>query len=409
MYAAFKRAPKLNGKGEGMTDKTGRLDTRASVLDAADQSRNGDGTFAAVNREHWLELAVDELRQLIRERGYKVPRLRVSVGWPSVQALSAKNPRHGEAWTDENTPDGLPQLYISPVLGEGLDVLGMLAHELGHAILGKKVGHKAPYVRYMVAIGLEGKPTRAVPGEELQEELAAILDKLGEYPHTAIKADDRTRQTTRLLKVMCWECGYVTRITQRWIDEGLPTCPCGALMNEGNPPRDDEGGDEERDEQLIPAGQTLMFKTDDARFEIRYAREQAHVSGLSGGKRERMAWYVTDYDAGDVPRVTALPTRQDVLGFLTAVREGVYKYPPFDAPPEPDHDVYLDDDEIEELDNPDDDADAVLEYERAELRRLRPTWDDERIEREARKRAFTDVYPDPPDEGNDDEGEADDE
>ena len=32
---------------------------------------------------------------------------------------------------------------------------------------------------------------------------------------------------TRLIKAECPECGYVVRITQKWIDVGMPTCPCG--------------------------------------------------------------------------------------------------------------------------------------------------------------------------------------
>jgi hypothetical protein len=35
-------------------------------------------------------------------------------------------------------------------------------------------------------------------------------------------------QSARLLKVFCEACGYVARVTQRWITKsGTPICPCG--------------------------------------------------------------------------------------------------------------------------------------------------------------------------------------
>lgn len=34
-------------------------------------------------------------------------------------------------------------------------------------------------------------------------------------------------QTTRLLRCECPQCGFLARITRRWIDYGLPECACG--------------------------------------------------------------------------------------------------------------------------------------------------------------------------------------
>ena len=45
------------------------------------------------------------------------------------------------------------------------------------------------------------------------------------------------KQGTRLKKVECISCGYVVRITQKWIDIGLPVCVCGMPMSQ------EEGGD----------------------------------------------------------------------------------------------------------------------------------------------------------------------
>lgn len=40
----------------------------------------------------------------------------------------------------------------------------------------------------------------------------------------------RGKAGSRLLKCECPECDYTVRVTQKWVDVGLPTCPCGAEM-----------------------------------------------------------------------------------------------------------------------------------------------------------------------------------
>ena len=61
------------------------------------------------------------------------------------------------------------------------------------------------------------------------------------YPH-ALLNDVRKRQPTRMLKATCPnpDCQvrlnvegnnpYTVRITQQWADAGMPSCPCGTLM-----------------------------------------------------------------------------------------------------------------------------------------------------------------------------------
>jgi tRNA(Ile2) C34 agmatinyltransferase TiaS len=38
------------------------------------------------------------------------------------------------------------------------------------------------------------------------------------------------KQTTRLLRVVCPNCGARLRATRRFLAEGRPTCPCGYAM-----------------------------------------------------------------------------------------------------------------------------------------------------------------------------------
>ena len=83
------------------------------------------------------------------------------------------------------------------------------------------------------SLGLEGKMTATVAGADLKVKLDALAAKLGPYPHAALTPGMRTgKQGTRMLKVTCPEDGYTLRATRKWLDMGLPTCPCGTEMTE---------------------------------------------------------------------------------------------------------------------------------------------------------------------------------
>jgi len=57
---------------------------------------------------------------------------------------------------------------------------------------------------------------------------------IGEYPHGAISYSNRRKQTTRMIKVVCPACDYTVRVSQKWIEVGLPTCACGEEMEVSN-------------------------------------------------------------------------------------------------------------------------------------------------------------------------------
>ena len=41
-----------------------------------------------------------------------------------------------------------------------------------------------------------------------------------------LRPDDRPKkQSTRMLKAECPECGYTIRLSKKWADVGLPNCP----------------------------------------------------------------------------------------------------------------------------------------------------------------------------------------
>lgn len=178
-------------------------------------------------REQWLNALVEELRPIVEEQGEQVPeQVRISCGFPSKMATSRKRQRIGECWYTYTAEDGVKQMFISPVLGDPVKVADVTLHEMIHAALPDDTGHKGSFPRIARDCGLTGKPTATSAGPELEKRLQRITKKLGPYPHSALKPTGREKkQTTRMLKVECPECGYVVWTTQKWIDEGLPFCP----------------------------------------------------------------------------------------------------------------------------------------------------------------------------------------
>ena len=188
-------------------------------------------------REQWLETAIELMKPHFTESipGVKFPKVRVSVGWPGGKP----GPRTiGQCWAPFAATDNVSQIFISPVLDDPILVLATLAHELVHAIDENKSGHKGAFGVMARAIGLEGRLTATVPGETLTAVLATILEKLGAYPHAALVAagsvpGDPTRTITgaparnkSMQKVICKESGYLVRISNKWLVEGTPSCPC---------------------------------------------------------------------------------------------------------------------------------------------------------------------------------------
>lgn len=188
------------------------------------ENLNPAKTSTAVNREHWLELAVSELRTaFFAPIGETVPEVRVSVGFPYASKKAI-----GQHWASRAVKDGKNQVFVSPVIDCPVRALDILVHELIHAIV-PDAGHGKPFKRIALAVGLTGKMTATVAGEELAKRLNALSEKLGPFPQSAIVPGESTRkkQTTRMIKCECSECGYIARTSTQWLETiGPPLCAC---------------------------------------------------------------------------------------------------------------------------------------------------------------------------------------
>jgi hypothetical protein len=176
-------------------------------------------------RELWLEKATEKLRtDFFAPIGEIVPPVRVSIGFPG-----GGSPRKtvGEYWKSVAVKDGVPQVFISPVKDCPIEILDILVHELVHAIV-PDAGHKAPFKRIALAVGLTGKMRSTVAGPKLKARLNELARELGPIPQSAIiLGEGRKKQSTRMIKVECSDCGYVARTTRQWLETiGAPLCAC---------------------------------------------------------------------------------------------------------------------------------------------------------------------------------------
>jgi hypothetical protein len=208
-------------------------------------------------RELWLEHAIEVFRPRFDEVGFPLPeRFHVSVGFGyGAKRESAK--LLGQCWSGLASTDGFPHVFISPEMGDTMEVLRTLLHELIHGALdspeGIQDGHTKRFAEIATRLGFEGKMTETPASVGLQAELFTVAAALGDYPHGALdvamanvpvpvpvgsdphgpRTRTRTgpnRQTNRHIKIKCPCCGYVVRTTAKYLALGLPRCPSGTEM-----------------------------------------------------------------------------------------------------------------------------------------------------------------------------------
>jgi hypothetical protein len=199
-------------------------------------------------REEWLAALTDKLRPLFAVTDYSLPeKIRASCGFPSKGALAKKRKRVGEAWSSEASEDQHFETFVSPMVSDPVEVAAIQVHELCHCAVGLACKHRKPFTTVARAIGLEGRPTSTVAGEALKETLEEFVEEIGPYPHAKlVYSSSPKKQGTRMIKVACpkLECGYQVRTTKKWLEIGVPTCPCGEKMEAELPDTDEESDGE---------------------------------------------------------------------------------------------------------------------------------------------------------------------
>lgn len=202
------------------------------------------------NRETWLNAVADCMGPWFADLGCPLPAYRVAIGFPST---GKRGSRIGECWDGSCSEDGRFEILIRPDQDDAIMVAGILAHELVHAAVGIEAGHGPKFRKVAKAIGLEGQMRSTVPGPAMVAQINRIIDLVGPLPHARLAFDGETsgpkKQTTRMMKCVCSECGYTVRIARKWLDEvGTPHCPAHGQMQV------EITGDDLTDDDKVPEG-----------------------------------------------------------------------------------------------------------------------------------------------------------
>ena len=168
-----------------------------------------------MNREQWLTEAAQRINGAVfMPHGKEAVDFRVSVGFPPKGGKPNQRGKAviGVCFNPALSAGNITEIFISPLLETAFEAIDTLGHEMVHAIVGTECGHKGPFKRLALAIGLNnGKMTEASAGPELTERLNAILAEMPPYPHSKLTPQSTSKQGTRLIKVICTECDNVAR------------------------------------------------------------------------------------------------------------------------------------------------------------------------------------------------------
>jgi len=202
------------------------------------------------NREAWLNELKDRLHvALFEPAGNPLPgNLRISVGFPPRGGTSLRKPIIGGCFYSDASDDRQFEIFISPTIGDGMRAGDVLVHELCHALLPKGTKHNRTFAKLAKKMGLDGKPTATIASPELSAKLRELIADLGDYPHAELHPmAPHKKQTNRWLKAACPECSYTVRVSKRWLDLAVPTCPIHGSEMEHDAPEEDGGGGGDED------------------------------------------------------------------------------------------------------------------------------------------------------------------
>lgn len=137
-------------------------------------------------REGWLTSAMRAIeKKIFNDAGYDLPKMRVSCGFPKATTARAI----GQCWDTKVSADETYEMFISPTLGNPVEILATLLHEMIHACVGIDEGHKGAFRKLAKEFGLEGKMTATYAAEETELcfYLTILGDRLGSYPGAVMK------------------------------------------------------------------------------------------------------------------------------------------------------------------------------------------------------------------------------
>ena len=132
-----------------------------------------------LTRDQWLMRAVSKLTPIFAEAGHPLPPVKVTCDWPTDGTGMG---RLGECWSRSASDDGINVIFIAPIVNHPLIALGILTHELVHAVDDCASGHRGNFVRIAKRLGMGGRPTSMHPVGGLEERIRRVLARMSPYP-----------------------------------------------------------------------------------------------------------------------------------------------------------------------------------------------------------------------------------
>jgi hypothetical protein len=184
-----------------------------------------------VYREAWLQAAASFLMDHLVARDLPRVEVRVSCGWPVRGGVARRRTVIGQCFPPTSSRDGKPQIFISPLLSDSIDVLGVLLHELIHASFGCRFGHGKESSQAARSAGLVGPPTATTVGDVLRPLLVGYVEQVGPYPHAAITVKPKDKVGSRL---RLYQCGCEPAVKVRVASDTFQArcLVCGVLFEQ---------------------------------------------------------------------------------------------------------------------------------------------------------------------------------
>lgn len=190
-------------------------------------------THHTANREAWLNhMTATYLVPHFQSKGYTIPDgIKFACSFSTKGAFKRKGQKRfvaGQCISNRDSQGNHRnfEIVIVPNESNSVEVLDTLIHEVCHAVVGLNDGHGMMFTNCAYAVGLEGKPTSTNASESLKALLTQWVAEAGEYPHESLQVNMR-KQSTRLYKCECGQCGYKMRISRTWLALAVPKCPLG--------------------------------------------------------------------------------------------------------------------------------------------------------------------------------------
>jgi len=165
-----------------------------------------------IKAEEWLKLLVDECLNMLNNAGIDTKQhtgagveIHISDTRGRKRVTNNQKGSHalGLCYAKSSSTGNKRVIEVDRETDDLWETIDTVAHEVTHAVLDEKEGHKGRFPKLVKDLfKLGGKPTSTRPTEEMKELFYDFLVANGGYPHIAFRPRHR-KQTTRMVKVWC--------------------------------------------------------------------------------------------------------------------------------------------------------------------------------------------------------------